>query len=322
MRVPPLTRRVAAASVVLAVASLIGALVLRGMPPTGPSLAGFAVSVLLGRLLLAAAVLLALYAVYRLALRALTRPDTSKRRAHTTRNVLRLVFSVVGLVAAAGVVTEQWVGLLFSVGVVGFAITFALQQPLLSLLGWVYIVIKQPYNVGDRVKIDDAKGDVIDVDFLVTTLWEINGELVSTHQPSGRIITVPNSVVLSREVYNYSWMQFPYIWNELPVQVAYETDLAFARETMRRVADDYLGDEMEENVERYREILAKTPVELDVGGRPTVNVKLQDSWVELRLRYLVEPTGGTRVRNELYERVLAALNEHPDRVKFPVGRNR
>jgi len=38
---------------------------------------------------------------------------------------------------------------------------------------------------------------VIDVDFLVTTLWEINGDLVSSNQPSGRIVTLPDGVVLS-----------------------------------------------------------------------------------------------------------------------------
>jgi small-conductance mechanosensitive channel len=108
------------------------------------------------------------------------------------------------VVAALGVLTAQWVGVLFSLGIVGFAVTSALQQPLFSLLGWLYIVTKEPYQVGDRVKIEDAKGDVIAVDFLVTTLWEINGDLVSSNKPWGRIVTLPNSVVLSSQVYNYS----------------------------------------------------------------------------------------------------------------------
>jgi len=74
----------------------------------------------------------------------------------------------------------------------------------------VYITVKQPYGVGDRVRIDDAKGDVIGVDFLVTTLWEINGELVTTNQPSGRVVTVPNSVVLSSNVVNFGGGGSPY----------------------------------------------------------------------------------------------------------------
>jgi small-conductance mechanosensitive channel len=183
-------------------------------------------------------------------------------------------------------------------------------------------MIKRPCGVGDRVAIEGSKGDLVDIDFLVTTLWEIDGELFSSHQPSGRIVTLPNSVVLSAHVHNYSYREFPHVWNELSVQVAYETDLEFTRGLMVEVADDYLGDEMERAVERYRRRLAETPVELEIRERPAVNVKQQESWVELRLRYLVHPRQGTRVRNDLYERILDRMNDHPDRVAFPVSRNR
>ena len=317
-----MTRRVGYLAFALAVGSLVAAGLIRRLDPFGIDLDGIPASGAAEKVLLATAVALAIYGVYRLSLAALARRSANKRRLHTVRNVLRLVFGVVTVVAVAAVVTEQWLGFLFSLGVLGFAITFALQQPLLSLMGWVYIVVKQPYGVGDRVRIEDAKGDVIDVDFLVTTLWEVNGELVSTHQPSGRLVSVPNSVVLSKEVYNYSWEAFPYIWNELAIQVAYETDLGFARETMGAVADDYLGDEMADRVREYHEVLDETPVELEVRERPVVNVKQEESWVELRLRYLVHPRQGTQIRNELYERVLTAFNAHPDRIMFPLGRNR
>jgi len=88
------------------------------------------------------------------------------------------------------------------------------------------------------------------------------------------------------------------------------------------VATDHLGDEMARQVREYRDRLAETPVELDVNERPTVNITQGESWVELRLRYLVHPRRGTRVRNALYADILERFNEHPDRVKFPVSRNR
>jgi len=262
------------------------------------------------------------YGLYLLVARLVIDRTRNKRRRHDARNVVRLAFLVGTVGAAFAVLTEQWLGLLVSLGVVGFAVTFALQQPMFSLIGWFYIMTKRPYQVGDRIAVGDSKGDVVEVDFLVTTLWEINGELVSSNQPSGRIITLPNSSILSSQVKNYSREEFPYVWNELTIEVAYETDLAFAREMVAGVADDYLGDEMEANIERYRESLAETPVELEVQARPSVNVVQEGSWVTLKLRYLVHPKRGQRVRNELYNRVLAALNEEPERVKFPVGRNR
>ena len=96
------------------------------------------------------------------------------------------------------------------------------------------------------------------------------------------MITLPNSVVLSAHVYNYSYREFPHVWNELSVQVAYETDLDFARQLMIDEADSYLGDEMEQAIERYRKRLSETPVELEVTERPTVNVTQGESWLNSR----------------------------------------
>jgi len=284
--------------------------------------AGVSVSYLLGELLSVLAIFFATYGCYRIVLVAFDRYTQSKRRRHDAKNVFRLAFGIAGTLAALGVVTQQWIGLLFSLGVVGFAVTFALQQPLFSLIGWLYIMVKRPYQVGDRVEIEGSKGDVVEVSFLVTTLWEINGGLVSSNQPSGRIITLPNSVVLSSHVKNYTREEFPFVWNELTIQVAYETDLEYATELMAGIADDYMGDEMAGRIGRYRDRLSETPVELEVQDRPTVNVVQQESWVEFRLRYLVHPRRGQRVRNELYKRILDAFNEEPERVKFPVSRNR
>ncbi len=286
-----------------------------------PGFGGYPADVVVGRALLVVAVCFLLYGAYLLASEVLMR-SPNRRRAHNTRNLLRLAFGAVGTVATLAVLTENWLGLLLSLGVIGFAITFALQQPLLSLIAWIYITVKQPYGVGDRVRIDDAKGDVIEVDFLVTTLWEINGELVSSNQPSGRVVTVPNSVVLSSNVVNFGGGGSPYVWNEIGIQVAYETDLEFARAVMREEATDLLGAEMGEGIAAYREALAETPVELEVYDHPTVNVTQGESWVELRLRYLTHPRRGQGVKNDLYERVLDRFNDAPDRVAFPVSRSR
>lgn len=267
-------------------------------------------------------VLLAVYGAYLILADYLATRVQSKRRKENLRNVLRLLFGVLAVVAAFGVVTRDWISVLFSLGVLGFAITFALQQPLFSLIGWLYIMVKRPYQIGDRIAIEDMRGDVVSVDFFVTEVWEIDGDLVSSNQPSGRIVTVPNSTVLSARVVNFYGEGVQYVWNELAIQVAYETDLGFASELMVDVARNQLGEEMAEQVGEYRQRLAETPVELDVNEEPTVNIVQDESWVVLRLRYLVHPRHGTRVRNALYEEILDRLNQHPDRVQFPIGRSR
>lgn len=268
------------------------------------------------------AVLLSAYGAYKLVQQGLRERTESKQRQQTQRTVLRIVFGSLALLGTFGVLTKQWPSVLVSLGIVGFAVTFALQQPLFSLIAWLYITVKEPFQAGDRIAIGETRGDVVSIDLLVTKLWEIDGDLVSTQQPSGRIVTIPNSVVLSREVTNYHGEGVAFVWNELSIQVAYETDLDFAQDTMIEIADELVGDDMAARVAEYRDRLEETPVDLEVQDRPTVNVLQAESWLELKLRYLVHPRRGTRVRNALYERILSAFNENPDRVKFPVSRHR
>ncbi|WP_049907639.1 mechanosensitive ion channel family protein [Haloferax elongans] len=304
------------------VAGLLAA-VLAGVVRATTPLSDFAIpnaDVLFSKALSALAVALVTYGIYRLLITVFVDRLSDRRRAHDARNILRLVLGLVALVGVLGAFTEQWLGVLVSFGVIGFAITFALQQPILSLIGWVYIVIKRPYAVGDRVTVAGVSGDVAEVDFLVTTLWEAGGQLAS-NQPTGRTVTVPNSLVLSSEVVNHGDL-FNRVWAEVPVQVAYETDLAFAREVMLDVAEAELGDDMRAALRRYSRRLDNSPLELDVADGPTVNLAQEESWVVLRLRVLVPPTRGQRVRNRLYERILSELTDHPERVQFPVGRNR
>ena len=84
-----------------------------------------------------AAVALAAYSAYRLVADVLLAHTASKRRRHDVRNVLRLAFGVLGLLA-------------------GFAINFALQGALASLVGWLYVGAKRPYGVCDRIAIEDT----------------------------------------------------------------------------------------------------------------------------------------------------------------------
>src|SRR5262245_41140986 len=144
-------------------------------------------------------------------------------------------------------------------------IGLAVQTPMKSFIAWIYILVRQPFRVGDRIKIGDATGDVIDVGYLDTTLWEFGGQYLSTDHPSGRLIKFPNEKVLDEIIYNYSWPLFPYIWNEVKFQVAYNADLEFIAKTMQKITEEELGHEMLKRVETFRDLLARTPVdELDV----------------------------------------------------------
>ena len=245
--------------------------------------------------------------------------SSSAASRYNLHRVLRFAAGVAIALIVVSVLFANWYTAVVSLGLISLILGFALQTPITSLIGWIYILVRSPYRVGDRIRIGDATGDVIDVGYLDTTLWEFGGEYLSTDHPSGRIIKFPNSSVLGTAVYNYSWPLFPYIWNEVKFQVAYDSDFEFIARTMQEVTEAELGESMMENVKVFRELLAHTPVDrLEVRERPAVFFRVGDNtWIEAIVRYLVYPRDAGRVKNRLIQTLLERLNAEPERVKFP-----
>src|SRR5436309_11423202 len=245
--------------------------------------------------------------------------DASTR--FTLQRIMHLVVALLIALIAISIIFVNWYAALAALGVGSIIIALAVQTPMKSFIAWIYILVRQPYRVGDRIKIGDATGDVIDVGYLDTTLWEFGGQYLSTDHPSGRLIKFPNEKVLDELIYNYSWPLFPYIWNEVKFQVGYNADLEFIAKTMQKITEEELGQEMLKRVETFRDLLARTPVdELDVHEHPRVIFRVADNtWLEAIVRYLVAPREAGRVKSRLIKKLLAALNAAPDKVMFPAG---
>lgn len=248
-------------------------------------------------------------------------PNCNRVTQFNLKHVLRLATWVVLALIGISVLFANWYAAAASLGLISLVLGFALQTPITSLIGWVYILVREPYRVGDRIRIGDAVGDVIDVDYLDTTLWEVGGQHLSGFHPSGRIIKFPNANVLNQPVYNYSWPLFPYVWNEIRIQIGYDSDLEYVAQTMRSAAEAEIGEAMMDRVRKFRELLSRTPVDqVEVSERPSVSFRVADNtWLEAVLRYIVEPKQSGAVRTRLLKAMLDRLNEQPERVRFPKG---
>src|SRR5262249_18512702 len=239
---------------------------------------------------------------------------------YNLRRVAKLALGLLVVFIVVSGLFQNWYTTAVSIALFSLILGLAVQSPVTSFLGWIYILVRSPYRVGDRIKIGEATGDVIDVSYLDTTLWEFGGgDLLSTDHPTGRIIKFPNSKILNSTVYNYTCPLFPYIWNEIKFSVAYEADLNFIAETMQRVAAEEVGERMMKQVRVFRELLAQTPVDqLEVREYPAVLFRVNsNSWLDVIVRYLVHPKEAGRVKTRLIKKLLAELNAAPDRVLFP-----
>lgn len=194
-----------------------------------------------------------------------------------------------------------------SFGVISLVLGFALQAPITSFIGWIYIVIRQPYQVGDRIQLGTLRGDVIELGYLDTRIRECAGDYLQNDRLSGRIIHVPNSFMLKSEVINYGGQFRPYIWNETALQLDYASDLPFVEDCLKQAADTDFAQ-----LQQGREP--------DTRHQSAVYFRTSHrGWLEAVISYPVRPIDTTGRRNRILALALPLLNAQPHRVRYALA---
>jgi small-conductance mechanosensitive channel len=170
-----------------------------------------------------------------------------------------------------------------------------------SVSGYLNIVTGNLYHIGDRVRIGDVVGDVMDITLLRTTLLEI-GEWVKADQYTGRIVSVANRTVFAAPVFNYT-QHLPYLWDEITIPVTYESDWRRAGDLMLEHGRQHSSSLLAEAEADLRQMKEHYPLEETVV-EPTPYVVMTDNWIELTLRYVVEARKRRLVKAKLHREVL------------------
>ncbi len=238
--------------------------------------------------------------------------------------VTRLAIFFLTFTVALTVLAGDFRAVLGSLGLLGLALSWALQGPIESFAGWVLNAFQGFYRVGDRIEVGAAFGDVYRIDVLTTTLWELGGpgKSVSGTQPTGALITFPNSEALRSNIVNYS-RDFPYMWDEIVIVISESSDLRYTLDVIREVAARELGDEMSNSAQEYRDLLQKNGLNYEVQEEPQVYLTPGNGFVNFTIRYLVPLSGRRAWSSRLFERVSVELakDSHGKRIHSGYPRN-
>ena len=186
-------------------------------------------------------------------------------------------------------------------GVASAGLALALQEVIMSIAGWLLILFRRPFSVGDRIEINGVKGDVIDIRLFQTSLLEI-GNWVNADQSTGRIVNIPNSFVFKSQNYNYS-RGFEFIWNEIPILLTFESDWKRGREIIMAHARKH-AEGLEDGVRRKIDAMRNRYMIYYGKLTPIVYVNIKDSGVELTLRYLTEAKKRRSTQDQLCQAIL------------------
>jgi len=136
-------------------------------------------------------------------------------------------------------------------GILGAGLAVALHDTIANIAGFLFIMLRRPFEVGDRIEIGGVAGDVIDIRLFQFSLLEI-GNWVDADQSTGRILQVPNGQVLRSVTASFN-KGFDYIWHEIPILITFESNWKKAKGILQDIVDDdrfVVAEEVERQVRR------------------------------------------------------------------------
>lgn len=256
-------------------------------------------------------ILLVLLVARFVALRFAHRRYREKTRAlYNARKVVQYATVGLGILLIGRLWLEGVQSMATYLGLLSAGLAIALQDPLVNMAGWLFIIARRPFVVGDRIQIGEHMGDVIDIGLLAFTMLEIGGDRIGAEQSTGRVIHVPNGDVFDKPQIN-SHQGLPLLWNEMPVLVTFESNWQKAKAILVELVNQ-LAPDVSEQAKQYARRADRRFV-INYGNvKPTVYTAVADSGVLLTLRYMVNPRKRRSSEQILWEAILTAFAEHWD----------
>ena len=188
------------------------------------------------------------------------------------------------------------------ISVISAAMTIALREIIMNFFCGLYIKVKKPFKVEDRIQIDDLKGDVMSISALDFEVLEVSTK-EENGQSTGIVVTFPNSVVFSKAIKNIN-KGFKYVWNELTVKVKMDSDLPNNKKELYKIVN---GLEVVKNIPK------KMKEQVDITNAtnrvyfnnydPIIYTKLVDGHIELTIRYLMHPKKSRYVESVIWNKI-------------------
>lgn len=189
--------------------------------------------------------------------------------------LIALFFHYLGKLAGSWLAVAPFIGMMLG---------WSLQAPISGLAAWVLVTLKRPFRLGDRVMLPTLGliGDITEMGMMYTVLNQVGGT-VGTEEASGRHILVPNAMLFSTVVINYTPQQAdPFVLDEVVVRITYDSDWKVAEKILMEAATEVTGGVIRET-----------------GQRPYIRSDLYDYGVYLRLRYMTLAMDRPRIVHEI-----------------------
>jgi small-conductance mechanosensitive channel len=192
-------------------------------------------------------------------------------------------------------------------GLLTAGVAVALQNVILSIAGYFFLIGRFGIRVGDRVQIADVTGEVVDIGLVRLHLMEfgIGG-------PSGRVVAFSNSIVFQPTAGLFK--QIPgtnFVWHEISLMLAPDSDYGSVEERLLGAVKAVFADYREE-MDRQRQEMERTFSSVPMNGlQPKSWLRLTQAGLEAVIRFPVDLKHATEIDDRVTRELLKAIDREP-----------
>ena len=251
-------------------------------------------------------IVLGVYWASRLIDRFLADLTREHARFRTLRIILRFAVQAVGVVVILFVIFGTPSQLTTVIGLAGAGLTVALQDFIISFLGWFVLMGRNGIRVGDWVEINGVAGEVVEIGLLRTVLLE-TGNWTDAGHPTGRKVALMNSFAIQGRFFNFS-TSGQWLWDELQVTVPADQDPYPIIEAIQKMVVKETEADTRAAEQEWKQSTTRYQVQA-VTAEPAVNLRPTGSAIEVHVRYITRANERYAVRTRLYQAVVDLLHQ-------------
>ncbi len=221
-----------------------------------------------------------------------------------------IVWIVIAIVVAFAFATELGTLATFA-GLLTAGVAVALQNVILSVAGYFFLIGKYGVRVGDRVQVAGITGDVIDIGLVRLHIMEASSGASDAH-PTGRVVAISNAVVFQPNAGLFK--QIPgtnFVWHEITLTLAPESNYQQVEERlMEAVRKVYAEYQVE--MERQRSRMERSLRPLSVRFLEPMNrLRLTQTGLDVVIRYPVVLSDAAAIDDKVTRALLDAIAREP-----------
>ncbi len=231
-------------------------------------------------------------------------PEPRRRYQFLLIRKIVLWFSITMVVAFA--FASQLGSIATFAGLITAGVAVALQNVILSVAGYFFLIGKFGIRVGDRVQISGVTGEVVEVGLVRLHLMELSSS--GSEIPTGRVVAFSNSIVFQPT--SGLFKQIPgtnFMWHEITVTLPGDSDYHKVEKNLTEVVEKVFAD-YKDDIEGQRRQMERALGYVSTGEfRPRTRLRFTASGLEAVIRYPVTLGSATEIDDRITRDLLDAL---------------